>query len=48
MIDSTKPSFSINGSMQVKTLKDYFLKEFGLNIYVYKRYGRQLADDEVT
>jgi hypothetical protein len=48
MIDSTKPSFSINGSMQVKTLKDYFLEEFGLNIYVYKRYGRQLADDEVT
>lgn len=48
MIDPTKPSFSINGSMQVKTLKNDFLKEFGLNIYVYKRYGRQLADDEVT
>ena len=48
MIDPTKPSFSINGSMQVKTLKDDFLKVFGLNIYVYKRYGRQLADDEVT
>lgn len=28
--DSTKPSFSINGSMQVKTLKDDFLEKFGL------------------
>jgi hypothetical protein len=46
--DSTKPGFTFNSGMQVKTLKDDFLKEFGLNIYVYKRYGRQLADDELT
>ena len=46
--DSTKPGFTINSGMQVKILKNDFLKEFGLNIYVYKRYGRQLADDEVT
>ena len=48
MNDSTKSDITISSRMKVKTLKDDFLKEFGLNIYVYKRYGRQLADDEVT
>ena len=46
--DSTKPDFTINSGMQVKTLKHDFLEKFGLGIRVYKRYGRQFADDEVT
>ena len=46
--DSTKPVFNIKSGMQVKTLKHDFLEKFGLGIRVYKRYGRQLADDEIT
>jgi hypothetical protein len=46
--ESPKPRFTINSGMQVETLKHDFLEEFGLGIRVYKRYGRQFADDEVT
>ena len=48
MNDSTKSDITISSRMKVKKLKDDFLEEFGLGIRVYKRYGRQLADDEVT
>ena len=48
MNDSTKSDITISSRMKVKKLKDDFLEEFGLGIRVYKRYGRQFADDEVT
>jgi hypothetical protein len=38
--------FSISGRMQVKSLRNQFKKEFGLDLRVYK--GKQFADQDAT
>jgi hypothetical protein len=39
-------ALSVSGRQKVKTLKDDFNKEFGVNIRVYK--GAKFADDDAT